>query len=55
MSSSLLAIARETPRKKSKSAQDWTKMPAEICNLVRILKRAPDPASFAARDPPEVL
>ena len=55
MSSSLLAIARETPREKVKERTGLEKMPAEISNLVRILKRAPDPASFAAIDPLEML
>ena len=49
MSSSLLAIAREFLTKPSMRVQD-KKMPAEICNLLLMLKRAPDSASFAAID-----
>ena len=54
-SSSPLTMAKDIPIKLSKSVQDSEKCMRKICNLVQIVKRAPDPASFAAIDPRKVL
>ena len=48
-------MAKDIPIKLSKSVQDSEKCMRKICNLVQIVKRAPDPASFAAIDPRKVL
>ena len=55
MSSSCLATPRGNLVKSSMRVLDSKKMQAEICNLLLILKRAPDSPAFAAIDPLEML